>query len=109
MKTLMEPPIIEMEFEKDILDPHIIIGLENIQLRIKKEKPTLCEKCLQFGHPKRYCRSDRNSAQTAENICRRVECTIVERTFVSTAKNHIRRETRNYVKNIKWKQQSRTK
>ena len=28
---LMVPPIIELEFAKDILDPHIIIG-ENIQL-----------------------------------------------------------------------------
>ena len=40
---LMEPPIIELEFEKDILDSHIIIGGENIQLRMKKERPTLCE------------------------------------------------------------------
>ena len=29
-----------MEFEKDTLDPYIIIGGENIQLRIKKERPT---------------------------------------------------------------------
>ena len=29
---LIEPPIIGLEFEKDILDPHIIIGGENIQL-----------------------------------------------------------------------------
>ena len=29
---LMEPPIIELEFEKDILDSHIMIGAENIQL-----------------------------------------------------------------------------
>ena len=26
---------------------------------MKKERPTLCERCLQFGHPKKYCRSDR--------------------------------------------------
>ena len=29
---LLRPPIIELEFEKDILDPHIIIGEENIRL-----------------------------------------------------------------------------
>ena len=29
---LMGPPIIELEFEKDILGPHITIGRENIQL-----------------------------------------------------------------------------
>ena len=50
---LMRPPIIELEFEKDILDPHIIVGRENIQLQMKKERPTLCEKCLQFDHPKK--------------------------------------------------------
>ena len=42
------PQIIELEFEKDTLDPHIIIGEENIQLRMKKERPTKCEICLQF-------------------------------------------------------------
>ena len=59
---LVGPSIIELEFEKDILDSHIIIG-ENIQLRMKKERPNLCERCLQFGHPKKYCRSNK--------LCRR--------------------------------------
>ena len=26
---------------------------------MKKEKPTLFESCLQFGHPKKFCRSNR--------------------------------------------------
>ena len=34
---LMGSPIIELEFDKNILNPHIIIGGENIQLRIKTE------------------------------------------------------------------------
>ena len=55
-KRLMVPLIIELEFEKDILDTHIIIGGENIQLRMKNERPTLCERCLQFGHIKKDCR-----------------------------------------------------
>ena len=29
---IIDPPIIEREFKKDILDPHIIIGRESIQL-----------------------------------------------------------------------------
>ena len=33
---LMELPIIELEFEYDILNPHIIIG-ESMPLRMKKE------------------------------------------------------------------------
>ena len=53
------PPIIELEFEKDILDPHIIIGGKNIQFRMKNERPNLCERFIQFGHPKKYCRNDR--------------------------------------------------
>ena len=68
---------------------HIIIGGENIQLRMKKERPTLCERCLQFGHPKKYCRSDRK-------LCTDCEWMILEGTFASTAK-----KTRKYVKNLK--------
>ena len=56
---LTGPQIIELEFEKYILDPHIIMEGENIQLQMKKERPTLYERYLQFGHPKKYCRSDR--------------------------------------------------
>ena len=37
---LMEPQIIKLEFEKEILDPNIIIGEENIRLQMKKERPT---------------------------------------------------------------------
>ena len=33
---LMGPPIIDLEFKKDVLDPHKIIGGEKIQLRMKK-------------------------------------------------------------------------
>ena len=40
----MGPPIIELEFEKDILDPHIIIGGESIQLKMTKEKPLVYRK-----------------------------------------------------------------
>ena len=53
----MSLPIIELEFEKDNLDPHIIIRGESIQLRMKKEKPTFFERSLQFGYPKKFCRS----------------------------------------------------
>ena len=55
---LMVPPIIEVEFEKDTLDQHIITGRENILLQMKKGRPILFESCLQYGHTKKYCRSD---------------------------------------------------
>ena len=58
-KRFVGPPIIELEFEKDILDPHTTRQGENIQLRMKKERPILYERCLQFRHPKKYCRSNR--------------------------------------------------
>ena len=67
---------------------------------MKKDRPTLCERCPQFEHPKKYCRSER---ETAQNTCRREEFIIVEGTFDSTAKNHRRHETSKNVKNIKWK------
>ena len=105
---LMGPPIIELEFKKDTLDPHIVRG-ENIQLQMKKERPTLCERCLQFGHKKSIAEVTGNSAQTVQTNCRREEYTIVDGTFASTAKYHTRQETRKYVKNIKWKQQPSAK
>ena len=41
---LLGPPIIKLELET--LDPHITIEGGSIQLRMEKEKLTLCEKCL---------------------------------------------------------------
>ena len=52
-----DPPIIELEFDRDTLDPHIMIGRENFQLRMKKGRPTKCKRCLQFEHPKKFGRS----------------------------------------------------
>ena len=52
----MGTPNIELEFDKDTLDPRIIVGGESIQLRRKKDKPSLCERCLQYWHPKKFCR-----------------------------------------------------
>ena len=46
------PPMIKLEFDKYTLDEHIIIGRESIQLRMKRKRPILCERCLQFGHLK---------------------------------------------------------
>ena len=61
---LVGPPIIiELEFKEDTLNSHIIIRGERIQLQMEKERPTLFEKYLQFGHPKEECRKE--------------ECTIV--------------------------------
>ena len=70
---LMGSPIIELVFEKDILDPHIIIGGENIQLKMKKERPTLCERYLELRHPKSTAEVTGNFAQTVQNICRSEE------------------------------------
>ena len=56
---LTGPLIIELEFDRDTLDPHIVNGRENFQLRMKKERPTIYKRCLQFGHPKKYCRSEK--------------------------------------------------
>ena len=53
---LRSPPIIE---QKENLDPHIIIGEKSIQLQKKKEKPALCEKCLQFRQPQQFLQSNR--------------------------------------------------
>ena len=81
---------------KDILDPHIIIG-GKIQLLYGKD----------VYSPDTQKRTAEVTVNSAQNICRREECTIVEETFVSTAKIHTRQDTRKYVKNIEWKQQSK--
>ena len=57
---LTGPQIIELEFEKYILDPHIIMEGENIQLQMKKERPILCERCLQF-------KTQKSTAEVTEN------------------------------------------
>ena len=69
----MDPPIIELEFEKDTLNPHIIIGGENIQLRMKKERSTLCEDFYCSDTQKSTAEVTGNSAHTVQNICRREE------------------------------------
>ena len=97
----MAPLIIELEFEKYTLDPHIIIG-ENIQLQMRKKRPTVCERCLQFGHQQKYCRSDRE-------LCTNCAEQLLEGRMHDCKKKHTRQDIRKYVKNIKWKQQSRAK
>ena len=56
---LMGPQIIELEFEKDILDPDIIISGEIIPLRLKREKSTPVKGASSLGTPKKFCRSIR--------------------------------------------------
>ena len=48
-------PIIELQTDREIEDTHIGIGGERYEIRKKTEKPMMCKKCLQFGHPKKYC------------------------------------------------------
>ena len=84
--NLLGPPIIKLEFEKYILDPHIIMEGENIQLQMKKERPTLCERCLQFGHPKNYCRSDRELCINCVKLLQEGRMHNCRGTFTSTAK-----------------------
>ena len=85
---LIGPPIVELEIKRDIMDQHILIGGENIKLRMKKERATLFERYLQFEHPKKYCRSDRELCTNCAEHLQKEECTILEGTFASTAKNH---------------------
>ena len=63
---------------------------------MKKEKPTLC-----------FAEASGNYADTAQSLCKKEECTIVGRSFASTAKNPTKHETEKYVENIQWKPQSR--
>ena len=90
---IMGPPIIELEFEKDILDPYIIIG-ENIELRMKKERLTLSERCLQFGQPRKYCRSDRKLCTNFTEHLQEGRMHNCRGKFAYTAKNHTRQETK---------------
>ena len=98
----MDPPIIELEFEKDTLNPHIIIGGENIQLRIRNERDQLYLKDVYNLN----CTAEvtENSAQTAEQL-QEGRMQVCRRNFCLYCKNHTRHETRN----IEGKQQSRAK
>ena len=43
---------------------------------MEKDRPTLCERCLQFGHPKSTAEFTRNYAKSVQSICRKEECTL---------------------------------
>ena len=91
---LKGPPIIELELNKETLDLHIIIG--GHPTKNEKEEPTLCVRCFQFGHPKKFCRSNRE-------LCRK-KLLNWRGIFAFTAKKKpTRQETRKYVENIQWK------
>ena len=60
-------PIIELRTDKEVVDTHIAIGGERIEIRKKKERPVLCKGCLQFGHPEKYCtRNEKYCEKCAE-------------------------------------------
>ena len=81
--SLMRLPIIKLEFEKDFLDSHIIIREKSIQVRTKREKLILCERCIQYGHPKKFCRNSWELNKDC-NLYRMVESTIMGENFAST-------------------------
>ena len=93
--SLMGPPIIELEFEKCTLNPHIIIGEERIQLRMKK-KQLYVKSASKLGTQKNSAEATENSSETAQ----KEEYTIDGWTFSFTANNLTRHETRKYVENI---------
>ena len=62
-----------------------------------------------LGTPKGSADTTKNSVQTAQNLCWKVECTIVGRDLYLTAINPTRQETRKYVENTKKKLPSRIK
>ena len=92
---LIGPPIIELEFKKDILEPHIINGGKNIQIQIKKRNQQYVKNASSLGTPKSSAEASGNSAETAQSLCRKEKCTIVGRSFASIAKNPTRQETKN--------------
>ena len=51
-----------------------------------------------MGTPKSSAEATENSAETAQNLCGKVECTIVREIFASTARNPIRLEARQYIR-----------
>ena len=69
---LRGPPIIELEFKKNTQDPHNYRRRKH-STRLKRDRPTLCEKCLQFGHSQKILEATKNSARTTQSICRKVE------------------------------------
>ena len=79
------------------MDPHIIIGGENIQLIMKRERPTLYKESLQFGQLKCSADDTGSFAKTAQSLCRSKH--LRGEASASTARNSVRQETRKYVEN----------
>ena len=86
----------KLEFEKDILDPHIVIGGKYIQIRMKREKLTLCERCLQFGYLKEYCRGN---GELCKEPLRESGVHSCGEDFCLYCKETTKQETRKYVEN----------
>ena len=66
---LMGSPIIKLEFEKDTLNPHIIIG-ESIQIRIKKRDQVYVKGVSNLDTIKISAEATGNFLKTAQNFCR---------------------------------------
>ena len=61
---------------------------------MKKERQTLCERYLQFAHPKKYCRSDRELCKSSAKHLQERRMHNCRGTFASTVKKHTRQETK---------------
>ena len=91
-------PIIELQTDKDVVDTHIAIRGEILEIRKKKKRPVLCKGCLQFGHPEKYCNREENQNMIEKEITMHAE----ERA-ASTATKSIKRETNKNLKTTKRK------
>ena len=83
----MGPPIIELEFEKAILDLHNNWKRKHPTKNEKKIKQLYVKGTSSLGIPKSFVEATRISAETAQSFYKKKEHTIVKRFFTSTAKN----------------------
>ena len=100
---LMGPPIIKLEFDRDTLDPRIVIRRVNFQLRMKKEKGAYSL------DTQKNTTEAKSSAGGAQNRFKRRENTVSVDYCASIARNPTGHEIKTPVENTKRKHQFRTK
>ena len=53
-RKVIGPPIIELETDREMMDIHIF-RKQKISDKKKKERPIICNRCINFGHPEKNC------------------------------------------------------
>ena len=53
----------------------------------------MCKRCVQFGHPKKYCQKKMSIVRSVQGLCEKGKNNNVDRNIVFTARKNINAES----------------